>query len=381
MTAQDNPVKIFTLIFKTFYLHIREESYTIGTMGLFSRFSKNIGIDLGTANTLVCTSEGGIILREPSVVAVSRDTGEVIAVGEEARAMIGRTPSHIIATRPLRDGVIADFRHAEMMLRYFLEKANGKGTFRPLSKPRIAIGIPSGITEVERRAVREAAENAGAGEVYLIEEPMAAAIGAGLAVAEPVGSMIVDIGGGTTEVAVTSLSGIVISESIRIAGDELNDSIVFYMKKVYNLAIGETTAETVKIRLGSAFRLDDSSDKDQIEVRGLNLLNGLPRTVLISRPEVREAMTEPLQAIVESVKRTLERVPPELASDIYDRGIVLAGGGALLKGLDEMITHETEVPVHVADDPLSCVVLGTGRVLVDKSLRRVLEIASEPAIA
>ncbi len=343
-------------------------------MGLFKRFTKNIGIDLGTANTLVCTSDGGIILREPSVVAVNRDTGEVVAVGEEARAMIGRTPNHIIATRPLRDGVIADFRHAEMMLRYFMNKAYGKAN---LSKPRIAIGIPSGITEVERRAVREAAENAGAGQVYLIEEPMAAAIGAGLAVADPIGSMIVDIGGGTTEVAVTSLSGIVISESIRIAGDELNESIVSYMKKVYNLAIGETTAENVKIKLGSAFKVDDASDADQLEVRGLNLLNGLPRTVLISRPEVREAMAEPLQAIIDSIKRTLERIPPELAADVYDRGIVLAGGGALLKGLDEMVSHETEVPVHVADDPLSCVVLGAGRVLVDKSLKRVLDLASE----
>ncbi|MDD9897541.1 MAG: rod shape-determining protein [Candidatus Melainabacteria bacterium] len=350
-------------------------------MSFFKKFSKNIGIDLGTANTLVCTSEGGIILREPSVVAVNRDSGDVLAVGEEARAMIGRTPNHIIATRPLRDGVIADFRHAEMMLRYFMEKATGKGTFRPLSKPRIAVGIPSGITEVERRAVREAAENAGAGEVYLIEEPMAAAIGAGLAVADPIGSMVVDIGGGTTEVAVTSLSGIVISESVRVAGDELNESIISYMKKVYNLAVGETTAEMVKIKLGSAFKTDDASDQDQIEVRGLNLLNGLPRTVLISRPEVREAMSEPLQAIVDSVKRTLERIPPELAADVYDRGIVLAGGGALLQGLDEMIAHETEVPVHIADDPLSCVVLGTGRVLVDKSLRRVLDLAGEPAFA
>jgi len=294
--------------------------------------------------------------------------------------MIGRTPAHNIATRPLRDGVIADFRHAELMLKYFLEKANGKGSFRPLSKPRIAVGIPSGITEVERRAVREAAENAGAGEVFLLEEPMAAAIGAGLAVADPIGSMIVDIGGGTTEVAITSLSGIVISESVRVAGDELNESIISYMKKVYNLAVGETTAEMVKIKLGSAFRIDDNSDEDQLEVRGLNLLNGLPRTVLISRPEIREAMAEPLSQIIDSVKRTLERVPPELASDIYDRGIVLAGGGALLQGLDEMITHETEVPVHIADDPLSCVVLGTGRVLVDQNLKRVLQNAGEPAL-
>lgn len=350
-------------------------------MGFFGNLTRNIGIDLGTANTLVCTADGGIILREPSVVAVNRDNGDVIAVGEEARAMIGRTPEHIIATRPLRDGVIADFRHAEMMLRYFLEKSNGKGGFRPLSKPRIAIGIPSGITEVERRAVREAAENAGAGAVFLIEEPMAAAIGAGLAVADPIGSMIVDIGGGTTEVAVTSLSGIVISESVRIAGDELNESIMAYMKKVYNLSIGETTAETIKIKLGSAFKLDDEAEKDQIEVRGLNLLNGLPRTVLVSRPEIREAMSEPLISIVESVKRTLERIPPELAADIYERGIMLAGGGALLRGLDEMISHETEVPVHIADDPLSCVVIGTGRVLVDKTLRRVLDLAAEPAAA
>jgi rod shape-determining protein MreB len=345
-------------------------------MGLFSKFSKNIGIDLGTANTLVC-SEDGIILREPSVVAVNSLTSEVLAVGEEAKAMIGKTPSHIVAVRPLRDGVIADFGYAEIMLRYFLEKANtSKGIFKPISKPRIAIGVPSGITEVERRAVREAAENAGAGTVYLLDEPMAAAIGAGLAVAEPIGSMIVDIGGGTTEVAVISLSGVVISESIRIAGDELNTSIIVYMKKVYNLSIGETTAENIKIKLGSAFKISDESDEDQMEVRGLNLLNGLPRTVIVNRAEIREAMVEPLTSIVESVKRTLERIPPELAADIYDRGIVIAGGGALLKGLDEMIAHETEVPVHIADDPLSCVVLGAGRILTDKTLRRVLELTT-----
>ncbi|MFZ4084989.1 MAG: rod shape-determining protein [Vampirovibrionia bacterium] len=345
-------------------------------MGLFSKFSKNIGIDLGTANTLVC-SEEGIILREPSVVAVNSLTSEVLAVGEEAKAMIGKTPSHIVAVRPLRDGVIADFGYAEIMLRYFLEKANtSKGIFKPISKPRIAIGVPSGITEVERRAVREAAENAGAGTVYLLDEPMAAAIGAGLAVAEPIGSMIVDIGGGTTEVAVISLSGIVISESIRIAGDELNSSIIVYMKKVYNLSIGETTAENIKIKLGSAFKISDESDEDQMEVRGLNLLNGLPRTVIVNRAEIREAMVEPLTSIVESVKRTLERIPPELAADIYDRGIVITGGGALLKGLDEMIAHETEVPVHIADDPLSCVVLGAGRILTDKTLRRVLELTT-----
>ena len=340
------------------------------------KLSRDIGIDLGTANTLVCTSERGIVLREPSVVAVNNETKEVLAVGEEARAMIGRTPSHIVATRPLRDGVIADFRHAEMMLRYFIDKVNGKSNFgRPLGKPRVAIGIPSGITEVERRAVREAAENAGAGPVYLIEEPMAAAIGAGLPVAEPIGSMIVDIGGGTTEVAVISLSGIVVSESIRVAGDELNEAIMQYMKKVYNLAVGERTAEEIKFRLGSAFK--SSEDSEKLEVRGLNLINGLPRTVVIGRPEVRESMQDPLAAIVEAVKRTLERTPPELAADIYDRGIVIAGGGALLNGLDELISHETEVPVHVAEDPLSCVVVGTGKVLTEKTLKRILDAAHQ----
>ena len=340
------------------------------------KFSRDIGIDLGTANTLVCTSERGIVLREPSVVAVNKESKEVLAVGEEARAMIGRTPGHIIATRPLRDGVIADFKHAEMMLRYFIDKVNGKSKFgRPLGKPRVAIGIPSGITEVERRAVREAAENAGAGPVYLIEEPMAAAIGAGMPVAEPIGSMIVDIGGGTTEVAVISLSGIVVSESIRVAGDELNEAIIQYMKKVYNLAIGERTAEEIKFRLGSAFKTNE--DNEKLEVRGLNLINGLPRTVVIARPEVRESMQDPLNEIVEAVKRTLERTPPELAADIYDRGIVIGGGGALLTGLDELIAHETEVPVHISDDPLSCVVVGTGKVLIDKTLRRILDAAGQ----
>ena len=343
---------------------------------IWRRLSRDIGIDLGTANTLVCTSERGIVLREPSVVAINKETKEVLAVGEEARAMIGRTPGYIIATRPLRDGVIADFRHAEMMLRYFIDKVNGKGHLgRPLGKPRVAIGIPSGITEVERRAVREAAENAGAGPVYLIEEPMAAAIGAGMPVAEPIGSMIVDIGGGTTEVAVISLSGIVVSESIRVAGDELNEAIMQYMKKVYNLAIGERTAEEIKFRLGSAFKTSEDSEK--LEVRGLNLINGLPRTVSISRPEVRESMQDPLAAIVEAVKRTLERTPPELAADIYDRGIVIGGGGALLVGLDELIAHETEVPVHVSEDPLSCVVVGTGKVLTDKTLKRILDAAAQ----
>ncbi|MBX9878909.1 MAG: rod shape-determining protein [Candidatus Obscuribacterales bacterium] len=335
---------------------------------MFKRhFCRAVGIDLGTANTLIYVDNQGIVLREPSVVAVDDETRVVLAVGEEARAMIGRTPQGIKATRPLRDGVIADFKYARLMLEKFIERVIGKQTFM---KPDIAIGVPSGVTGVERRAVRDAAYNARAGQVYLPEEPMAAAIGAALPVTEPTGSMIVDIGGGTTEVAVISLSGIVVNESIRVAGDELNESIIQYMKKVHSLAIGERTAEEIKFRLGSAFK---SGENDRYEVRGLNLINGLPRTVTISRGEVREALSEPLVSIVEAIKRTLERTPPELAADIFNRGIVLSGGGALLQGLDELITNETEVPVFVADDPLSCVAIGTGKMLFDPTYRRVLE--------
>jgi rod shape-determining protein MreB len=330
-------------------------------------FSQEIGVDLGTANTLIYLNGKGIVLREPSVVAVDDDTKTVLAVGEEARAMIGRTPQGIKATRPLRDGVIADFKYARLMLEKFIERVVGP---RQFMKPDIAIGVPSGVTGVERRAVRDAAYNAGAGQCYLPEEPMAAAIGAGLPVTEPTGSMVVDIGGGTTEVAVISLCGIVVNESIRIAGDELNEAIINYMKKVHSLATGERTAEEIKFRLGSAFKMNDT---DRFEVRGLNLINGLPRTVTISRGEIREALQEPLQTIVDAIRRTLERTPPELAADIYNRGIVLSGGGALLQGLDELISQATEVPVFIAEDPLSAVAIGTGKMLTDPAYRRVLE--------
>jgi len=332
-----------------------------------SFFWHGIGIDLGTANTLIYVHDKGVVLREPSVVAIDENTNMVRWVGEEARAMIGRTPQGIRAVRPLQNGVIADLEYAKIMLKKFVERVTGAGGIK---NPDMAIGVPSGVTSVERIAIKSAAENARANLIYLPEEPMAAAIGASLPVTEPTGSMIVDIGGGTTEVAVISLSGIVVNESIRIAGDELNDSIVFYLKKVHSLAIGERTAEEIKFRVGSAYK---TADNDKIDVRGLSLLNGMPRTITISRGEVREAMREPLWAIVEAVKRTLERTPPELAADIFNRGIVLTGGGALLQGLDELISSETEVPVFVADDPLSSVAIGTGKMLTDPSYRRVLE--------
>ncbi|MEG4577714.1 rod shape-determining protein [Microcoleus sp. N3A4] len=326
-----------------------------------------MGIDLGTANTLVYVSGKGIVLQEPSVVAIDQDLKIPLAVGEEAKKMLGRTPGNVIALRPLRDGVIADFDTAELMLKTFIRRVH-EG--RSLVSPRIIIGIPSGVTGVERRAVIEAATQAGAREVRLIDEPIAAAIGAGLPVAEATGNMIIDIGGGTTEVAVLSLQGTVISESVRVAGDELNESIVQYMKKVHNLVIGERTAEEIKIQVGSAYPTPEDDDV-MMEVRGLHLLSGLPRTVTIKGPEIRESMSEPLSVIVEAVKRTLERTPPELAADIIDRGIMLAGGGALMKGLDTLISHETGIVTHVAADPLCCVVLGTGRVLENKQLERV----------
>lgn len=327
-----------------------------------------MGIDLGTANTLVYVSGKGIVLQEPSVVAIDKDEKVPLAVGEDAKKMLGRTPGNVIALRPLRDGVIADFDTAELMLKHFIRRVH-EG--RTLVSPRIVIGIPSGVTGVERRAVMEAASQAGARDVYLIDEPVAAAIGAGLPVAEPTGNMIIDIGGGTTEVAVLSLQGTVLSESVRVAGDELNEAITQYMKKVHNLVIGERTAEEIKIQIGSAYPTHDDDDS-MMEVRGLHLLSGLPRTVTIKGPEIRESMAEPLAVIVEAVKRTLERTPPELAADIIDRGIMLAGGGALLKGLDTLISHESGIVTHVAADPLSCVVLGTGRVLENfKQLERV----------
>lgn len=327
-----------------------------------------MGIDLGTANTLVYVSGKGIVLQEPSVVAIDQDLKVPLAVGEDAKKMLGRTPGNVVALRPLRDGVIADFDTAELMLKHFIRQVH-EG--RALVSPRIVIGIPSGVTGVERRAVMEAASQAGARDVYLIDEPVAAAIGAGLPVAEPTGNMIIDIGGGTTEVAVLSLQGTVLSESVRVAGDELSEAIVQYMKKVHNLVIGERTAEEIKIQVGSAYPIDGDNDVT-MEVRGLHLLSGLPRTVTIKGPEIRESMAEPLAVIVDAVKRTLERTPPELAADIIDRGIMLAGGGALLKGIDTLISHETGIVTHVAADPLSCVVLGTGRVLENfKQLERV----------
>ena len=335
--------------------------------GLFSRFTRDMGVDLGTANTLVYVRREGIVLREPSVVAKRVDGGEVLAVGNEAKKMIGRTPGDIIATRPLRDGVIADFDTTAAMLAYFIKKGL-RG--RSLMRPRVIVGIPSGVTEVEKRAVVDATLHAGAREAYLIEEPMAAAIGAGLPVSEPVGSMVVDIGGGTTEVAVIALGGIVTARSIRVAGDEMDESIIQYSRKAYNLLIGERTAEDIKIKVGSAY---PQKEEQSIEVRGRDLVSGLPRTVRMTSAEIREAMAEPIASIVEAVKMTLERTPPELAADIVDRGIVMAGGGALLRGLDRLLGEETGMPVMITDDPLSSVVLGTGRALEEiETLKKVL---------
>nr|AZB73602.1 rod shape-determining protein [Synechococcus elongatus PCC 11801]QFZ91289.1 rod shape-determining protein [Synechococcus elongatus PCC 11802] len=343
-------------------------------MSILRRFSlsRDMGIDLGTANTLVYVSGKGIVLQEPSVVAIDQNLKKPLAVGSEAKLMLGRTPGSVAALRPLRDGVIADFDAAELMLKHFIRRVQEGRS----GVARVVIGIPSGVTGVERRAVMEAATQAGAREVYLIDEPVAAAIGAGLPVAEPTGTMIVDIGGGTTEVAVMSLQGIVLSDSVRVAGDELSEAIAQYLKKVHNLVIGERTSEEIKIMVGSAFP-DNEFDETTMEVRGLHLLSGLPRTVTIKAAEVRESMAEPLNVIVEAVKRTLEKTPPELAADIVDRGIVLAGGGALVRGLDELISHETGIITHIAPDPLSCVVLGTGRVLENfKSLERVFSASS-----
>lgn len=318
-------------------------------------FSYDIGIDLGTANTLVNVKDQGIVLREPSVVAAKGD--KVLAVGDEAKRMLGRTPGSVTAIRPLKDGVIADFYITEEMLRYFIKKATARYY---LIKPRVLIAIPSGITEVERRAVKESAEAAGARRVHLIEEPMAAAIGVGLPVQEAAGNMIVDIGGGTTEVALISLSGIVYSRSVRCAGDELDDAIISYMRRTYNLMVGERTAEDIKIRIGSAYPLPQELS---IEVKGRDLVAGLPKTVTIRSEEVREALTEQLNTIVDAVRTTLERCPPELAADLVDRGIVLAGGGALLRGLDQLLHEQTGLPIHIAEDPLSAVAEGTGKAL------------------
>ncbi|MEG2935677.1 MAG: rod shape-determining protein, partial [Clostridium sp.] len=317
------------------------------------------GIDLGTANTLVYIKGKGIVLREPSVVAINKNTGKVLAVGNEAKKMIGRTPGNIIAIRPMKDGVIADFDVTEKMLKHFIEKVGAKNSFK---SPRIVVCFPSGVTEVEKRAIYEATKNAGAREAYLMEEPMAAAIGAGLPVNEPTGSMVVDIGGGTTEVAIISLGGIVTSMSLRVAGDELDQAIIAYIKKQYNLMIGERTAENVKIELGSAFEIEDEEPRI-MQIRGRDLITGLPKVVEIGEVEVREALREPVYAIIDSIKTTLEKTPPELAADIMDKGIMLTGGGALLRGLDRLIGHETHMPVNIAEIPLDCVAIGAGKAL------------------
>ena len=326
-------------------------------MGFFSS-SKDIGIDLGTANTLVFVKGKGIVLREPSVVAINSNTKKPLAVGREAKLMIGRTPGNIIAIRPLKDGVIADFDTAQMMIKSFIEKGISKG----VKRPRIIVCYPSGVTEVEKRAIEEASRLAGASDVVLMEEPMAAAIGAGLPVSEPTGSMIVDIGGGTAEVAIISLGGIVSSQSLRIAGDEFDQSIIAYVKKEHSLMIGERTAEQIKMEIGSAYKVEDEKT---MEIKGRDLITGLPKTVTISEDQVREALREPVSSIVEAIKTTLEKTPPELAADIMDKGIMLAGGGALLQGLDILIEKETNMPVHIAESPLDCVVLGAGKALED----------------
>lgn len=323
----------------------------------FSLFSNDIGIDLGTANTLVYVKGKGIVLREPSVVAIDRNKRKVLAVGTEAKLMLGRTPSNIVAVRPLRNGVIADFEVTQEMIKYFIRKVHNR---RSLLHPRIVIGIPSGITEVEKRAVQESAEQAGAREVYLIEEPMAAAIGSELPVSEPHASMICDIGGGTTEVAVISLGGMVVAKSLDVAGDEMDDCIVQYFRRKHNLVIGETTAEEVKIQIGSVFPL---KEEKTIEVKGRDQAKGLPKTILVTSEEIRQALMEPVQLIVDIIKQVLEETPPELSSDLVDRGMVLAGGGSLLRGFPELIRQETELPVHRAADPLSCVALGCGKYL------------------
>lgn len=332
--------------------------------GLF--FSNDIGIDLGTANTLVYLKDHGVVLREPSIVAVKAGTTQVLAVGEEAKRMLGRTPGNITAIRPLKDGVIADFEITEAMLRHFITKAHGT---KRLIRPRVVIAVPSGITEVEKRAVKDSALHAGAREVFLIEEPMAAAIGVGLPVTDPGANMIVDIGGGTTEVAIISLAGIVFSRSVRVAGDELDEAIVNYIKRAYNILIGERTAEDIKLQLGSAFPLEKEMT---MAVKGRDLVVGLPKTVTITSQEIREALLEPVSTIVAAVRITLERCPPELSADLVDRGLVLAGGGALLRGLDQLIAQETGLPVHIAEDPLSAVVEGTGRALQEIEFLRVV---------
>ncbi|MGK4006109.1 rod shape-determining protein [Sorangium sp. So ce1036] len=339
---------------------------------LYGLFSNDLAIDLGTATTLIYVKGKGIVSCEPSVVAVQRDARggkKVLAVGREAKEMLGRTPGNIQAVRPLRDGVIADFEITEAMLRFFIARAHNR---RTLVKPRIIICVPFGITEVEKRAVKESAEGAGAREVYLIEEPMAAAIGAGLPITEPSGNMVVDIGGGTTEVAVISLAGIVYSQSVRVGGDKMDESIIAYMKRKYNMAIGEQTAERIKITVGNAYPLEQQLT---MEVKGRDMVAGIPKTVIVNSDEIRDSLSEPTNAIVDTVLIALERTPPELAADIVDKGIVLTGGGSLLKNLDVLLREETGLPVMVCDDPISAVVLGSGKALDHLELLKEVTIS------
>jgi rod shape-determining protein MreB len=336
---------------------------------LLGLLSHDIGIDLGTANTLVYVRGQGITINEPSVVAINTKTKQVLAIGDEAKKMVGKTPANIVATRPLVDGVVSDFEVTEQMLKYFISKVH-KESYSVFPRPRVVVGIPSGVTEVEKRAVEDAATNAGARQTFLIEEPMAAAIGVRLPIQDAAGSMIVDIGGGTTEVAVISLGGIVASRSLRIAGDELSEDIIQYAREQFNLQIGERTAENIKIQIGSAYPL---AGVKPVPMRGRDLVTGLPKEIMVEPEQIRVALAKSIRQIVEAVKITIEETPPELVADIMDRGIMLAGGGALLKGLDKMIEHETRMPVHVADDPLTAVARGTGLVLEDlDSLKDIL---------
>ncbi len=335
---------------------------------LFSLFSSDLAIDLGTANTLVYAKGKGIVVNEPSIVAINKNTGEVEAVGKEAKEMLGRTPGNIVAIKPMKDGVIADFKVTERMLHYFIQKAHNR---KMLVHPRIVIGVPSEITQVEKRAVMESAYQAKASEVHLVEQAMMAAIGAGLPITEPSGNMIVDIGGGTTDIAVISLSGIVYSRSVRVAGNEMDEAIMHYLKRKYNLLIGERTAEQIKIEVGSAYPLEKPLT---MEIKGRNLIEGVPKTITVDDSEIREALSECVSTIMNAIRVALERTPPELSADISDRGIVLTGGGALLKNLDKRIREETGLPVSIADDPLASVVLGTGKMLSDFKLLRKVSI-------
>ena len=335
---------------------------------VLSWVSSDLAIDLGTANTLVYVKGKGIVLNEPSVVAIQKDTGKVLKVGKEAKIMVGRTPGNIVAIRPMKDGVIADFQYTEAMLRYFIQKVHNR---KSLIRPRIIISVPSGVTQVERRAVRDSAQSAGAREVYLIEEPMAAAIGAGLPITEANGNMVIDIGGGTTDIAIISLAGIVYSKSVRTGGNKMDEAIIQAIKKKYNLLVGERTAEEIKIEIGSAYPMEENR---QLEVKGRDLVSGIPKTIVISEEEIRSALDEPISQIVEGVKAALENTPPELSADIVDKGIVLAGGGALLRGLDILLREETSLPITIADDPLSTIVLGAGQALNEIELLRQISI-------